>query len=157
MISEKTVFNTILGNIELKSQLGLLTHCSFVSDDVPLENHPNHSLWVNQILNYLSGDLKTFDIPLQPAGSDFQKEVWETLLTIPYGKTITYGQLADRLGSNANPRNVGGANGANPIAIIIPCHRVVGSNMKLTGYAGGIERKKKLLELEGAILQQSLF
>lgn len=157
MISEKTVFNTILGNIELKSQQGLLTHCSFVSDDIPLESHPNHSLWVNQILNYLSGNLKTFDIPLQPAGSDFQKEVWKALLTIPYGKTITYGQLADRLGSNANPRNVGGANGANPIAIIIPCHRVVGSNMKLTGYAGGIERKKKLLELEGAILQPTLF
>ncbi|MEZ5007143.1 MAG: methylated-DNA--[protein]-cysteine S-methyltransferase [Chitinophagales bacterium] len=157
MMTEYSVFNTILGKMELKSQDGYLTHCSFVSDDTPIVNNIEHEDFMAQLTSYFNGNLKKFDIPIQPNGSIFQKEVWEALLNIPYGKTITYGTLANQLGDNANPRNVGGANGANPIAIIIPCHRVIGSQMKLTGYAGGIERKKKLLELEGAISQQSLF
>ena len=157
MSFECSVFNTILGKIELKSDDGYLTHCSFVSNNLPIIDNLEHKDIMAQLTNYFNGSLKKFDIPLKPYGSVFQKEVWDALLNIPYGKTITYGTLANQLGNNANPRNVGGANGANPIAIIIPCHRVVGSQMKLTGYAGGIERKKKLLELEGAISQQSLF
>ena len=151
MVTKHSIFNTFLGKIQLTSQEGILTRCSFVSNNIIEQKHLDHKAFIQQIESYLKGDLETFDIPLNPTGSTFQKEVWTALKDIPYGETITYGTLANRLGSNANPRNVGGANGANPIAIIIPCHRVVGQNMKLTGYAGGIERKKKLLELEGAI------
>ncbi len=86
------------------------------------------------------------DLPLDPHGTDFQKRVWQALLTIPYGGTRTYGDLAKELGSS--PRAVGGAVGRNPISILIPCHRIVGSGGKLTGYAGGLEAKRFLLELE---------
>lgn len=157
MSFHKSVFNTILGKIEIRSEDEFLTHCQFVSANTDIIVDLPHQNYIHQLIDYFNGELQSFDIPIQPSGSTFQKEVWAALLKIPYGQTITYGQLAGSLGSNANPRNVGGANGANPIAIIIPCHRVIGSNMKLTGYAGGIERKRKLLTLEGAILQQTLF
>ncbi len=157
MMAEFSVFNSFLGNIQLTSINGVLSHCAFVNGDIEEQIHEAHIDYTAQLRAYLDGSLKDFDIPLNPSGSTFQRGVWDALLEIPYGTVITYGTLANRLGSNANPRNVGGANGANPIAIIIPCHRVVGSNMKLTGYAGGIERKRKLLELEGALKQQSLF
>jgi len=101
-----------------------------------------------QLKNYFSGKTFVFDLPLHPEGTEFQQKVWNELLKIPYGETITYMELAVRLGDPKAVRAVGTANGRNPIAIVIPCHRVIGAGNKLTGYAGGIWRKKLLLELE---------
>jgi methylated-DNA-[protein]-cysteine S-methyltransferase len=109
---------------------------------------------VRQLRAYFERDLKEFDLPLAPYGTDFQKAVWAKLLEIGYGDTASYGQIAHRLGkSNAASRAVGLANGSNPIPIVIPCHRVIGADGTLTGYAGGVERKQTLLELE----QDALF
>ena len=102
-----------------------------------------------QLREYFSGKRKIFDYPLAPKGTEFQLAVWNALLEIPYGATMTYAQLAHRIGRPSAIRAVGAANGANPIPVIIPCHRVIGSNGTLTGYGGGIERKQWLLALEG--------
>ncbi len=109
-----------------------------------------------QLRAYFSGELTQFDLPLSPAGTQFQRRVWAGLLAIPYGETVTYGELARRLGSPAASRAVGLANGKNPIAIVVPCHRVVGSDGSLTGYGGGLDRKRFLLALEGAASQEAL-
>jgi methylated-DNA-[protein]-cysteine S-methyltransferase len=107
-----------------------------------------------QLAAYFAGDLTAFDLPLAPVGSDFQQRVWKELQLIEYGETASYGEIAMRLGkTNAASRAVGLANGSNPIPIVIPCHRVIGANGTLTGYAGGLERKQQLLELE----QDALF
>jgi len=102
-----------------------------------------------QLHEYFTGKRKTFDFPLAPKGTPFQLAVWNALLEIPYGDTVTYAELARRIGKPSAVRAVGAANGANPIPVIIPCHRVIGSNGTLTGYGGGIERKQWLLALEG--------
>jgi methylated-DNA-[protein]-cysteine S-methyltransferase len=101
-----------------------------------------------QLRAYFAGELENFDLPLAPAGTPFQQKVWDELLNIPYGATISYGELAKRTGNPNASRAVGLANGSNPIPIIIPCHRVIGSNGKLTGYGGGLPIKEKLLALE---------
>jgi methylated-DNA-[protein]-cysteine S-methyltransferase len=103
-----------------------------------------------QLGAYFDGRLRQFDLPLAPAGTAFQRSVWQALEQIPYGQTRTYGQLAAELGSPRAMRAVGAANGRNPISIVIPCHRLVGSDGSLTGYGGGLARKQWLLELEGA-------
>ncbi len=103
-----------------------------------------------QLREYLDGTRTEFDLPLDARGSEFQVRVWELIAEIPYGQTTTYGDLARRLGGEANARDVGGAVGRNPLSILIPCHRVVGSTGKLTGYAGGLTRKRALLDLERA-------
>jgi methylated-DNA-[protein]-cysteine S-methyltransferase len=102
----------------------------------------------SQLAAYFAGRLKVFDFPLAPEGTPFQLQVWERLLEIPYGETVSYGTLAQRVGNPAASRAVGLANGRNPIAIVIPCHRVIGSNGTLTGYGGGLPNKQKLLALE---------
>lgn len=102
-----------------------------------------------QLTAYFNGELKDFDLPLASEGSEFQKKVWAELRRIPYGETASYGDIARRLGYEpVISRAVGAANGANPIPILVPCHRVIGSNGSLTGYAGGLDRKKILLDLE---------
>ncbi|HEY1175032.1 MAG TPA: methylated-DNA--[protein]-cysteine S-methyltransferase [Phytomonospora sp.] len=101
-----------------------------------------------QLAEYFDGKRSTFDVPLRMHGTPFQREVWNELLDIPAGETRTYGELAARLGRPAASRAVGLANGKNPISIIVPCHRVVGANGSLTGYGGGLPRKRFLLELE---------
>jgi len=101
-----------------------------------------------QIDEYFNGSRKIFDLPLDLQGTDFQKRVWLELLKIPYGKTISYKELSLKLGDVKAIRAVGAANGANPVSIIVPCHRVIGSDGSLTGYAGGLWRKKWLLEFE---------
>jgi methylated-DNA-[protein]-cysteine S-methyltransferase len=103
---------------------------------------------VRQLRAYFAGDLETFDISLAPQGTEFQLKVWKFLCDIPYGETISYGELARRIANPKASRAVGLANGSNPIPIIIPCHRVIGSNGKLTGYGGGLPIKEKLLALE---------
>jgi methylated-DNA-[protein]-cysteine S-methyltransferase len=101
-----------------------------------------------QLAAYFEGQRKTFDLPLAAKGTEFQRRVWDALGQIPYGTTISYGELARRIGNPGASRAVGLANGSNPISIIVPCHRVIGANGKLTGYGGGMERKKALLALE---------
>ncbi len=101
-----------------------------------------------QLTEYFDGSRRTFELDLAPVGNAFQQRVWAQLRAIPYGETRTYGQLAAALGDRGLARAVGAANGQNPLSIIVPCHRVVGSDGKLTGYAGGVERKAFLLELE---------
>jgi len=101
-----------------------------------------------QLRAYFAGELENFDLPLTPEGTPFQQRVWAELSKIPYGETVSYGELARRIGNPQASRAVGLANGSNPIPIIIPCHRVIGSNGKLTGYGGGLAIKEKLLALE---------
>jgi methylated-DNA-[protein]-cysteine S-methyltransferase len=102
-----------------------------------------------QLEEYFAGERKVFDVPIKQAGTDFQLRVWQELAKIPFGVTISYGQLAGRIGNPAASRAVGLANGRNTISIIVPCHRVIGANGKLTGYGGGMERKEWLLKMEG--------
>ena len=104
-----------------------------------------------QVEEFFAGKRQAFDFPLAPKGSEFQKRVWAELAKIPFGETISYGELARRIGNPAASRAVGRANATNPIAVIVPCHRVIGANGKLTGYAGGIELKDKLLAWERAL------
>lgn len=112
---------------------------------------------VSQLKGYFDGERKDFDLKLNPKGTAFQVKVWKELLQIPFGKTISYLELSQKLGDKKAIRAVAAANGKNPIWIVIPCHRVIGSDGSLTGYAGGLHRKKSLLEHEGAIKQISLF
>jgi len=102
----------------------------------------------SQVESYLAGNLKMFDLPLEMHGTDFQIEVWNALLTIPYGSTASYKDVALMIGNSKAVRAVGMANNRNPIAIIVPCHRVIGSDGSLVGYAGGMELKRTLLEIE---------
>jgi methylated-DNA-[protein]-cysteine S-methyltransferase len=106
----------------------------------------------SQLIEYFEGRRRAFDVPLDPGGTPFQRRAWEVLSEIPYGETITYAEQARRLGSPSAVRAVGGANGRNPIAIIVPCHRVVGANGHLTGYAGGLAIKAWLLDHERGLV-----
>ncbi len=103
-----------------------------------------------QLRSYFAGELEAFDLPLAPVGTPFQRRVWDALREVPYGETVTYAELAVAVGRPGAARAVGHANGRNPIAVVIPCHRVIGSDGTLTGYAGGLERKRALLDLERA-------
>jgi methylated-DNA-[protein]-cysteine S-methyltransferase len=106
---------------------------------------------VAQLTAYFAGERHSFSVPLNAAGTDFQKAVWEALEAIPFGETRSYGEIAQQIGRPGASRAVGLANGSNPISIIVPCHRVIGANGTLTGYGGGLERKRWLLEHEGAL------
>ena len=103
-----------------------------------------------QLAEYFAGERRQFDVPVKLVGTPFQKRVWQELLKIPLGEIITFSQLAERVGKSTASRAVGNANGRNPISIIVPCHRVIGADGTLTGYAGGVDRKKRLLALEKA-------
>ncbi|MHA2033611.1 MAG: methylated-DNA--[protein]-cysteine S-methyltransferase [Candidatus Kariarchaeaceae archaeon] len=117
--------------------------------------NPLHNEIELQITQYLEGKLIDFEIPLLLTGTDFQKKVWMQLLEIPYGETISYGDLAQSIGNKKAMRAVGAANGANSIAIIIPCHRVIRADGHLQGYGGGLWRKKKLIEIEKNVISKS--
>ena len=129
-------------------------------DDAPdrvrlgaLANTPDHPLLVQaerELGEYFAGRLTRFSVPLDMRGTDFQKSVWRALLTIPFGETRSYAQIATQIGRPTATRAVGAANGRNPISIVAPCHRVVGGNGALTGFAGGLDAKAQLLALEGA-------
>lgn len=107
---------------------------------------------VKQLKAYFAGKLKQFSLPLAADGTDFQKQVWKALREVPFGRTASYGDIAKAVGSPAASRAVGLANGRNPIAIVVPCHRIIGSNGRLVGYGGGLPYKKTLLNLEGVML-----
>ena len=143
----------------LESPLGVLTIASnerglaqvrfgrFVPQDGILDPQANYDS-IQQLLEYFQGNRATFDLPLNPDGTPFQRAVWAELLRIPYGETRSYGEIARQLAKPGASRAVGMANHHNPIAIVIPCHRVIGQDGSLTGYAGGIELKQKLLSIE---------
>lgn len=117
-----------------------------------LQENTSHPILVRteqELTQYFAGKRNSFSVPLDLRGTPFQKQVWEALLGIPFGETRTYGQLAVQLGNPKSTRAVGAANGRNPIAVIVPCHRVVGFSGKLTGFAGGLDAKAHLLSLEG--------
>lgn len=111
----------------------------------------------SQLDDYFAGTRRTFDLPLAPTGTGFQLEVWQALRAIPYGETISYAQLATRIGKPSAMRAVGAANGRNPLPIVVPCHRVIGADGTLTGFGGGLPTKHFLLTLEGAIDTADLF
>ncbi len=132
-----------------------LRRIEFVNGRKPVQSDPEWrddaeplSEVVRQLRAYFAGELQKFDLTLAPQGTSFQLTVWNRLCEIPYGETISYGELARRIGNPNASRAVGLANGSNPISIVIPCHRVIGSNGKLTGYGGGLPIKEKLLALE---------
>jgi methylated-DNA-[protein]-cysteine S-methyltransferase len=133
---------------------GNLTRLKFVPPAFPVESQLNDiqtvvaKLLTTELDDYFAGRLRNFTTPIAPVGTPFQRRVWDSLVAIPYGQTATYGQIAKALGDANLSRAVGRANGANPIFVIIPCHRVIGANGQLTGYAGGLERKAELLKLE---------
>jgi O-6-methylguanine DNA methyltransferase len=110
-----------------------------------------HRDFERQLIEYLEGKRRVFELPLRLEGSDFQKEVWEAVSHIPYGQTASYGEIAHLMGKPKASRAVGAANGANPIPIVIPCHRVIGSDGSLTGYGGGLALKSRFLALEGIL------
>lgn len=147
-------FDGLLGRYALEENEGQLTRM-WVGDritlapaDVDIRETPLLKEAKAQLDAYFAGRLKLFELPLAPAGTEFQMKVWNALCTIPYGETITYGQLAGRLGNANASRAVGMANSRNPLPVFIPCHRVVGTGGKLTGYTGGLDIKVKLLQLE---------
>ena len=142
-------FSSSLGFLILKSDGIFITGISFTDTDLPVQNTCELlESCKEQLQDYFDGKSFSFNLPLNPVGTGFQEKVWSELQRIPYGETITYKTLAIRLGDVKAIRAVGTANGRNPLAILIPCHRVIGAGNKLTGYAGGIWRKKMLLELE---------
>lgn len=147
-------YQTKIGEIGIGEENGAIVRVTFGREmgglpaDFEMVETPLTKLTAVEIREYLEGKRKSFDVPLEMKGTEFQKKVWKALLDIPYGKTATYGQIAAAAGSPQGGRAVGRANHDNPIAILVPCHRVVGANGKLTGYAGGLEIKKALLELE---------
>jgi methylated-DNA-[protein]-cysteine S-methyltransferase len=142
-----------VGSLTLVSDGKALIACEFDNPKYPVPQAPRGDDRVlaaarRQLDAYFAGKLRAFDLPLEPRGTDFQQRVWAALLKIPYGVTRSYGQQAAAIGAPKAVRAVGLANGRNPIAIIIPCHRVIGANGALTGYGGGMERKRLLLDLE---------
>lgn len=154
-----TVFiNTPLGTAKIKGdELGVsvisILQEGEISKTIPLELKDA----VKQLQEYFEGKRTTFNFPINPKGTDFQQKVWKALLEIPYGKTTSYLELSKKLGDVKAIRAVASANGKNPLWIVVPCHRVIGSDGSLTGYAGGLWRKKWLLEHENPLKQQSLF
>ncbi|NHC46593.1 methylated-DNA--[protein]-cysteine S-methyltransferase [Motilibacter aurantiacus] len=117
------------------------------------DHHPVLAVARRQLDEYFAGERRTFDVPLSPGGTPFQNQVWDALRAIPYGETASYVEVARAIGRPTASRAVGAANGRNPIAVIVPCHRVIGSNGLLVGYAGGAARKRRLLDLETGALQ----
>jgi len=142
-------YKSPLGFLLLKSDGLSITEITFSKEELQQKNDCDILLKCElQLEDYFSGKCMDFDLPLHPEGTEFQKKVWSELLRIPIGETITYFELAVRLGDPKLVRAVGTANGRNPLAIVIPCHRVIGAGNKLTGYAGGLDRKLWLLKHE---------
>lgn len=146
-------YTKIVGDFNGISSVTVLNSEEKITDIIPVELED----CAIQLKEYFEGERKQFDLKLNPQGTDFQKKVWDKLLEIPYGKTMSYLELSKQLGDVKAIRAVANANAKNPLWIIVPCHRVIGSNGSLTGYAGGLHRKQWLLEHESPFKQQSLF
>jgi methylated-DNA-[protein]-cysteine S-methyltransferase len=144
-----------IGEVVLVSNGQALTAVSLSPAEVGKEWRPDDALLRparEQLRAYFGGDLLDFDLPLAPAGTNFQQRVWSELRRIAFGRTASYAEIAARIGRPKAARPVGAANGRNPIAIIVPCHRVIGANGTLTGYGGGLDRKEWLLRHEATVL-----
>ncbi len=157
MTAVHTVLSTQLGELTIVQDDDHLTglyfpHHWYRPDPVAFgpRNDRGFEDVASQLEEYLAGTRTSFDLPIEARGTGFQLRVWELIAQIPYGRTTTYGDLARRLGGEGNAQEVGAAVSRNPLCILIPCHRVIGSTGKLTGYAGGLKRKRRLLELERA-------
>ena len=142
----------IVGNTDGISVISILSEGE-VSKKIPKELKE----CITQLQEYFNGQRRDFDFKMNPQGTDFQQKVWQELLNIPFGKTMSYLDLSKKLGDVKAIRAVASANGRNPLWIVVPCHRVIGTDGSLTGYAGGLWRKKWLLEHENPTTQQSLF
>ena len=155
---EFAYLNTPIGNLKVGGDSKGLSEISFTDEkDYPTTIPPSLESAIKQLKEYFDGRRTHFDLVLNPKGTDFQKSVWNVLSEIPYGKTKSYQEIANRLGDRKVIRAAARANGKNPIAVIIPCHRVIGSDGSLTGYAGGLHRKKWLLAHESPTIQGELF
>lgn len=145
----KHTYKTIIGDIEITEEDKSIIGVNFNTES-NIEDKETELIeeTYRQISEYLEGERKTFDIPIKMQGTEFQKKVWKELTKIPYGETRSYKQIAENIGNPKACRAVGMANHNNPIAIIVPCHRVIGTNNKLVGYAGGLAIKEKLLKIE---------
>ncbi len=148
-----TIMKTPVGSLLIAENSSGVSAIIFNADSFSIPgswHHVKHlsSEVMNQLLQYFNGERYEFHLPLAPEGTSFQMDVWRALEKIPYGETISYLDLAKRIGKPAAVRAVGAANGANPLPIVIPCHRVIGHNGKLTGYGGGLEKKQYLLSME---------
>lgn len=162
MIHYRTI-DSAVGPLTLAGHDSILTNLRMVDQT----HEPSRIGWapnprafneaVEQLGAYFAGELTEFDVETQLQGTEFQRRVWKALLTIPYGETRSYGQIAEQVGAPGSARAVGLANGHNPIAIVVPCHRVIGADGSLTGYGGGLERKRTLLELERQRAELTLF
>ena len=147
-----------LGNIQLSIREECLSELKFTQQAVEDELlEPLFLETQKQLKEYFAGKRQIFNLPIGLGGTDFQRKVWLAVGKIPFGQTTTYAKLAEQLGNPAAIRAVGTAIGANPLLIILPCHRIIGTNGQLTGYAGGLDRKRSLLDLEGHASQGSLF
>ncbi|SEG00657.1 methylated-DNA--[protein]-cysteine S-methyltransferase [Algoriphagus boritolerans] len=152
------IISSPLGNIRISSREGCLSELKFTEEDTDGEILDQVLLSTKQQLEeYFAGKRKTFDMPIGLGGTDFQRKVWLAMNQVPLGQTTTYMKISQKLGNPGAIRAVGAAIGANPILVVLPCHRVLGSDGSLTGYAGGLDKKKALLELEGHAFQGSLF
>lgn len=156
---EKIVINSPLGFVLIEGDETGISKISISSKEMLLtEIIPDlFTDVVSQMQEYFDGNRTVFTFKMNPKGTDFQKKVWDELLNIPYGKTASYQEITNQLGDPKAIRAVANANGKNPLWIVVPCHRVIGSDGSLTGYAGGLWRKKWLLEHENPVKQQSLF
>ncbi len=153
-----SIISSPFGNILLESREGCLSRLQFTEEETDGEILDQVLLSTKQQLDeYFAGKRQIFDMPIGLGGTDFQRKVWMEVAKIPFGQTTTYMKLSQKLGNPAAIRAVGAAIGANPILVILPCHRILGSDGSLTGYAGGLDRKKALLELEGHAFQGNLF
>ncbi|HEX5407237.1 MAG TPA: methylated-DNA--[protein]-cysteine S-methyltransferase [Pseudonocardiaceae bacterium] len=155
MNATHTVIESPVGDLTVVAAEGAITGLYFARhlraparDAIGVHTDTGFTEVARQLDEYFAGTRTEFDLPLAPVGNDFQQRVWALLTTIPYGETRSYGDLARSLGDPGLAQAVGSANGRNPISIIVPCHRVVGADGSLTGYAGGLDRKRYLLELE---------
>ena len=146
----KGVLNSPVGILEIGEDNNAIIYIKFCGEDHTIDEDESEYLTKckEQLKEYFDGTRKSFDLKLSPEGTDFQKDVWKQLLRIPYGETKSYQYIADKVGDPGASRAVGNANNKNPIAIVVPCHRVVGANGKLTGYAGGLDKKDWLLKHE---------
>ncbi len=145
---QRRTIDSPIGRICLCEQDGCLTGLKFCEDESFSDEGGVLDRAQRQLAEYFCGARKEFDLPILLEGTPFQKMVWDALREIPYGETVAYGEIARRIGRPRASRAVGMANHAKPISVIVPCHRVIGANGSLTGYGGGIERKRALLELE---------
>ena len=157
-MSSFLTFNTIIGRLLLTEEEGFVSSLEFDGPEQLNESpHPVLIEAKDQLNAYFNGSLQEFDIPMNPVGSGFQQQVWKAVFSIPFGETLSYKDVAILINQPLAVRAVARANALNPLPILIPCHRVIGSNGKLTGYSGGLARKEALLSIEGTLIQPSLF